>query len=466
MDWKAAVSFVPFTLFVGTAIGLSFGGAIDINLLVGVGISAILVGTFLTKEKGTYWETVFEFMGSKTAMTATLLWLIVGVYGNILKEGHIVEGLVWAAHQLDINATGFTLVVFLFSSLFAVSTGSGFGTISAMSLTLFPAGIALGADPALLGGAILSGAALGDSIAPVSDTAVIAATTQEYADGKESADIGGTVKKRLPLALTALAVALIAYGITGGFHTATSIAALDNTSEHPQGLALLIPTLVVILLSFRKVNIFVALAVGLAVAVGIGLTFNLFTLGSLICVENGKVGGAIVEGIGGMANICILLMVVVSLSGLIIRSGGMDGITGSLNAHVIRSPKGAELAIFGLVSIAGILIAAVNTIANICIAPFVNSIGKQHGLHPYRRATLLATVICTFPFVLPYGGCVLLLQKGIEASGCGMGIQATDVFFTAFYPWALLAVMLVVCLTGYQREKNITDERTDETDTK
>ncbi len=454
MDWKAAVSFVPFTLFVGTAIGLSFWGAIDINLLVGVGIAAILVGTFLTKEKGAYWETVFEFMGSKTAMTATLLWLIVGVYGNILKEGHIVEGLVWAAHQLDINATGFTLVVFLFSSLFAISTGSGFGTISAMSLTLFPAGIALGADPALLGGAILSGAALGDSIAPVSDTAVIAATTQEYADGRGSADIGGTVKRRLPLVLTALVVALIAYGITSGFHTATSITVLDNTSEHPQGLALLIPTLVVILLSFRKVNIFVALAVGLVVAVGIGLTLNLFTLSSLICVENGKVEGAIVEGIGGMANICILLMVVVSLSGLIIRSGGMDSITGSLNAHVIRSPKGAELTIFGLVSVAGILIAAVNTIANICIAPFVNSIGKQHGLHPYRRTTLLATVICTFPFVLPYGGCVLLLQKGIEASGCGMGIQATDVFFTAFYPWALLAVMLVVCLTGYQRDSD------------
>ncbi len=452
MTRKAVVSFVPFALFVGTAIGLSFMGAVDINLLVGIGILAILTGAFLTRDKGTYWETVFEFMGSKTAMTATLLWLIVGVYGNILKEGHIVEGLVWAAHQLHINATGFTLVVFLFSGLFAISTGSGFGTISAMSLTLFPAGIALGAAPTLLGGAILSGAALGDSIAPVSDTAVIAATTQEYADGKGCADIGGTVKKRLPLVLTASVVALIAYGIAGGFHITTSITVLDNTSEHPQGLALLIPTLVVILLSFRKINIFIALAVGLAVAVGIGLTLNLFTLSSLICVENGKVNGAIVEGIGGMANICILLMVVVSLSGLIIRSGGMDGIINNLNAHFIRSSKSAELTIFSLVAVAGILIAAVNTIANICVAPFVNSIGKQHGLHPYRRATLLATVICTFPFVLPYGGCVLLLQKGIEASGCGIGIQATDVFFTAFYPWALLAVMLVVCLTGYQRD--------------
>ncbi len=243
MDWKAAVSFVPFTLFVGTAIGLSFWGAIDINLLVGVGISAILVGTFLTKEKGTYWTTIFEFMGSKTAMTATLLWLIVGVYGSILKEGHIVDGLVWAAHQFDINATWFTLVVFLFSGLFAISTGSGFGTISAMSLTLFPAGIALGADPALLGGAILSGAALGDSIAPVSDTAVIAATTQEYADGKGSADIGGTVKKRLPLVLTALAVALIAYGMANGNYTTPSQAISNSSSTHPQGLALLIPTL-------------------------------------------------------------------------------------------------------------------------------------------------------------------------------------------------------------------------------
>ena len=451
MTRKAIISLVPFALFVGTAIGLSFVGAVDINLLVGVGIVAILFGSFLTQENDTYWETIFDYMGSKTAMTATLLWLMVGVYGNILKEGHMVEGLVWAAHLFDINATGCTLVVFLFSGLFAISTGSGFGTISAMSLTLFPAGIMLGASPALLGGAILSGAALGDSIAPVSDTAVIAATTQEYADGKRVADIGGSVKKRLPFVLAALVVTFITYSLAGGLHTASLHPVQNSTAEHPQGLALLIPTLVVIGLSFRKVNIFVSLATGMAVAIGIGLPLHLFTLDSLVCIADGKVSGAVVEGIGGMANICILLMVVVSLSGLIIRSGCMESITGTLNAHVIRSPRSAELTIFSLVSVAGILIAAVNTIASICIAPFVNSIGKQHGLHPYRRATLLATVICTFPFVLPYGGCVLLLQKGVEASACGVNIQATDVFFTAFYPWALLAMMLVGCLTGYQR---------------
>ena len=444
---------IPFTLFVVSAIGLSFVGAVDINLLVGVGILAILIGALITKDRIGYWDTVFEFFGSRTAVTAALLWLLVGVYGSILKEGYIVEGLMWAAEQLNINGAAFTIVVFLFSALFAISTGSGFGTISTMSMTLFPAGIMLGANPSILGGAILSGAALGDSIAPVSDTAVIAASTQEYADGRQVADIGGTVKNRLLFVLIAAFFTLIAFVVVGLLSYESSATILnEDTAMQPYGLTMLIPTFLVILLSFRRVNIFISLFTGMLLAVAIGFLFQLFGMSELISINNGRVSGAVVNGIASMANICILLMVVVALSGLIIRSGCMDFIIGKLNTHIIRSKRDAELTIFFLVSLAGILIAAVNTIANICIAPFVNSIGRQHALHPYRRATLLATVICTFPFFLPYGGCVLLLQKGIEASACEVSIRATDVFLTAFYPWALFAVMLVVCITGYKRK--------------
>lgn len=453
MRRNAFISLIPFSLFVISAIGISFVGAVDINLLVSIGILAILIGALLTKRKDWYWSTIFEFFGSKTAVTATLLWLIVGIYAAILKEGHIVEGLVWAAERLQIGSTVFTVAVFLFSGLFAISTGSGFGTISAMSITLFPAGIILGANPALLGGAILSGAALGDSIAPVSDTAVIAASTQEYADERQVADIGGTVKDRLLFVLIAAFFTMIAFVIVGLLSNESPATLLDNDTEmQPYGLTMLIPTLLVILLSFRRVNIFISLFTGMLMAVAIGFSFQLFGMSELISISDGKVSGAVVNGIASMANICILLMVVVALSGLIIRSGCMDYIIGKLNSHIIHSKTGAELTIFSLVSLAGILIAAVNTIANICIAPFVNSIGRQHALHPYRRATLLATVICTFPFFLPYGGCVLLLQKGIEASACGVSIRATDVFLTAFYPWTLFLVMLIVCITGYKRK--------------
>ena len=323
-----------------------------------------------------------------------------------------------------------------------------------MSLTLFPAGIAIGAHPALLGGAILSGAALGDSIAPVSDTAIIAATTQEFQDGGRVADVGGTVRHRLPIVLVSIGIAIVVFLVAGAFLSESAVISRASTKDDYKGLALLLPTFVVMALAFRKVNIFVSLFVGIVTAIAIGLGLHLFSFSTLVNVENSKVGGAIVEGIGGMTSICLLLMVVVSLTGLILRSGGMERIISKLNVGVARhpSPRSAELAIFSLVSVAGILIAAVNTIANICIAPFVNSIGKQHGLHPYRRTTLLATVICTFPFVLPYGGCVLLLLKGIEASGVHITMQATDVFFTAFYPWALLVCSLITCFIKHKQK--------------
>ncbi|MBP5366404.1 MAG: hypothetical protein J6Y82_10895 [Bacteroidales bacterium] len=414
--------------------------------MIAIGIAAILFGAVLARGNEAFWNCIFQFFGSRTAMTATMLWLVVGIYGNILKEGQMVEGLVWAASRLHIGSTGFTIAVFLFSGLFAIATGSGFGTISAMSLTLFPAGVVLGGEPALLGGAILSGAALGDSIAPVSDTAVIAASSQQYTDGSV-ADIGGTVKNRLPIVGIAVALAIIAFFIVGTVNEG-AISANPTTSgdAHPLGLAMLIPTIVVIVLSFRKVDIFISLAIGNALAIAIGLCLGLFTPYNLLNIDNGHMGGAIIDGVGGMANICILLMVVVALSGLIIRSGCMDDIVGWLNVHFVRSERSAELIIFSLVAIAGILVAAVNTIANICIAPFVNSIGLKNNIHPYRRATILATVICTFPFILPYGGCALLLQKGIEASLCSVDIGAANVMTSAFYPWALLCTTLLSCL--------------------
>ena len=449
---------LPFALFVGATIILSFFNAININLLVVIGIVAIMIGGIITKNSKGYWATIFEYFGSKTAMTATLLWLIVGVYGNILKEGHIVEGLVWASTRLETLNETFTVVTFLFSGLFAISTGSGFGTISAMSLTLFPAGIAVGANPALLGGAILSGAALGDSIAPVSDTAVIAATTQEYEDGGRTADIGGTIRHRLPIVLTASILTCIFFFVAGRLLPQSPASLSSTISDDWFGLTMILPTLVVIALSFLHVNIFVSLFSGIVLAVLIGTTMGLFGLSDLVCLEGNNVSGAVVDGIAGMANICILLMVVVSLSGLIIRSGCMNSILSFMNRHIRHSTILAELSIFSMTAVSGILIAAVNTIANICIAPFVNSIGKQHQIHPYSRSTILATVICTFPFVLPYGGCMLLLLKGIEASGSNVSMQATDMFLTPFYPWLLLICSFAACFIRNRHNNETTDK--------
>ena len=453
------MALIPFAIFIVITIGLSFANAADLNMMIGAGVVGLLVGMLFVKDLEAYWDTILAGLGSKVGMTAVMLWLVVGIYGNILKSGHIVEGLVWLGAQLNMSGAAFTVAAFVFAALFAMATGSGFGTISTMSFILYPAGILLGSNPAVLAGAILSGAAVGDNLAPVSDTTIIAATSQEYNNKEGAADIGGTVRTRSPLVIVGFVVAAVLFFIFGGSGGATldpnHAAELLAAYQMPAGLLLLIPTALVIYLAVRGKNIFACLGIGCVVAIVIGLVAGLFDFSAIVAIEDGALVGAIPSGVAGMTTVSILLILVVSMGELLTRSGCMEATVNWLNSSVIKSPRGAELAIFSLSTIFGILIAAINTIANICVAPFVNAIGRKNNLHPYRSANILATTICSFPFFVPFGGCVLLLLGGLSSMKDAYPflpeLAATDMFFTAFYPWAIWVVTLVACITGWGR---------------
>ena len=425
-------------------------------MMVGTGVVALLIGMIFCKDVNGYWDVILEGLGSKVAMTAVMLWLVVGIYGNILKLGHIVEGLVWLSVKMGVSGRLFTVFAFIFSALFASATGSGFGTISTMSFILYPAGILLGSNPAVLAGAILSGAGFGDNFAPVSDTTIIAATSQEYKYKSGEADISSTVKERFLYVMVAAAIAIVLFFIFGGSgQTSEEAQTMLAQYQMPLGLLLLIPTLVVIIMAVKGINIFAALGTGIILAIVIGLAAGLFDLSALISIGDGSIGGAIPNGVAGMFNVSILLMVVVAMGQLLIASGCMEAVVDCLNNSVVKTERDAELSLFVLSTLFGILIAAINTIANICVAPFVNAIGKNNDLHPYRRANILATTICSFPFFLPYGGCVLLLLGGLSSMTDTYSflpkLGAGSMMFTSFYNWAIWVVMLVCCITGIGR---------------
>lgn len=452
------MALVPFAIFIVITIGLSFINAADLNMMIGAGVIGLLVGMLFAKNVDEYWEVILEGLGSKVGMTAVILWLIVGIYGNVLKSGHIVEGLVWLSVQLHMSGAAFTVAAFVFSAAFAMATGSGFGTISTMSFIIYPAGILLGSNPAVLAGAILSGAAVGDNLAPVSDTTIIAATSQEYTNKDGTADIGGTVRTRAPFVIVGGIIAAVMFFVFGGSgHVMDAAQAEALLAQHqmPAGLLLLIPTIIVIILALRAVNIFAALGVGILTAIIIGLGAGLFEFSALFAIKDGVVTGAIPSGIAGMTTVSILLVLVVSMGQLLICSGCMETTVNWLNETVIKTPRGAELAIFVLATIFGILIAAINTIANICVGPFINAIGRKNKLHPYRRANILATTICSFPFFVPFGGCVLLLLGGISSMEDTYPflppLAPTDMIFTAYYPWVIWFVTMIACIIGKGR---------------
>lgn len=452
-------ALIPFGIFIIITISLSFLNAADLNMMIASGIIGLMLGMFFCEDKDAYWNVIIEGLGSDVGMTAVLIWLVVGIYGSILKSGQIVEGLVWLSCKLGVRGAAFTVVAFIFSAVFAVATGTGFGTIATMGFIIYPAGLLLGSNPVVLGGAILSGAAFGDNLAPVSDTTIISATSQMYNNKEGSAEIGGVVKSRFKYVIVAGIIAVVLFWLFGESDVVTNAESASDILaqyQNPMGLLLLIPTAVVIAMAVRGNSIFKTLTIGILLAVVIGVVAGLFTIQDLISIEGGSVVGAIPDGVAGMTTVSILLMVVVSMGNLLIKSGCMEATVDWLNEKVIKTPRGADIAIFSLSTIFGILIAAINTIANICVSPFVNAIGQRNGLHPYRRADVLSTAVCSFPFFVPYGGCVLLLIGTMNSvSSTYSFVQPLDpsaLFFSAFYSWAVWFVTLFACISGWGRE--------------
>ena len=427
------MSLVPFIVFIVITIGLSFINAADLNMMIASGVIGLIVGMLLVKDKPRYWDIVLEGLGDKMAMTAVLIWLIVGIYGSVLKSGHLVEGLVWLSVKLHLSGAGFCVATFLFSATFALATGAAFGTVAAMSYILYPVGILMGCNPAVLGGAIISGAIFGDNIAPVSDTTIVSTTGQTYTKKSGSAEIGGAVKDRSKYVIVTFLISIVLYAIFGG-------------AKSGQGL--------VIGMAVMGNNLFVTLPVGIIIAVAVGLGGGLFGFSDLFRIENGAAMGAFPDGVAGMLSVCILLMVVVSMGSLLISSGYMEELVEHLSRN-IKTTRGAELLIFLFSSVFSVLISAINTIPNICASPLVNAVGQKAKLHPYRRANFLAVACDSFNACMPFGGSVLLLlgiMKTLSTTYDFVEVLSPNAFlFTCFYPCILWFVMLFAILIGWGR---------------
>ena len=115
-----------------------------------------------------------------------------------------------------ISGIGLLFVAFVFFATCIVSTatGSSIGTMFTAFPIFYTAGIILGGSPMFLAGAIVSGAIFGDNLAPISDTTIASASTQQFRDGRP-ADVGGCVKTRFKYSIVAGSIALVLFAILG-----------------------------------------------------------------------------------------------------------------------------------------------------------------------------------------------------------------------------------------------------------
>lgn len=450
------VSFIPVVIFLFFCI-LYFivFKAFEMYALAMGAFVALMIGAIFVK-KGNYsrfWDSVYE--GVKEAVPIAVLLFVIGIFAQLIKFTNISAGFVWLADLLGVNGGLFTAFTFLTVCIISTATGSSIGTMFTCFPIFYPAGVLLGCNPSVLAGALVSAAVFGDNLAPISDTTIISAGTQEYTKREGLADVGGCVSSRLKYSIAAGSISFILFWIFGGGGTVGEGAKdILVNNMNPTTLVMLIPVAVMLIVAVKTRDIYKAITIGILLGTGIGLGFRLLTFRDVISVADGTPVGFLTDGIQGMMSTVTLVISVYGIMGVLNGAGTLEKITnGILNSKLGKTVRGAELAMMLGISLTTLLFGGVTSASMTTFGKVQNEIGKRVGLHPYRRSNLLDgfanAIVLTVPFLSVFVFIGALLTKGYDFVE---PLSLTAVGAGMFYCRILFLVLLFSVLTGWGRQ--------------
>lgn len=223
----------------------------------------------------------------------------------------------------------------------------------------------------------------------------------------------------------AIATAIILTVVTLGYG---NIA----TQSYEYDIIKVLPYILVLAGALIGVNVFVLLGSGILFAGAVGILSNSFGILGFI--------GAISEGLGGMYELSLLVIVVGGVVSLIKFNGGIDYILHFITSK-IKSKKGAEFGIAALVSVID-LCTANNTIAIVTAGPLAKDIAEKYDIDPRKTASILDIFSSCWQGVIPYGA-QLLTAAGIA------GISPVEIIKYLYYP-GLMFICGIAAITFSQ----------------
>lgn len=356
----------------------------------------------------------------RNIMMMVVIFILAGAFAKTATEMGAIDAAVDMAIYL-LPANMLTVGIFIAACFISLSVGTSVGTIAALAPVAIGVAARTGMPEAFMLGVTISGAMFGDNLSFISDTTIVATRTQGC---KMSDKFKVNVRIALPIAVI---TAVIYYFMGGG-------AAVMQQQTDIQ-IVKIMPYMVVLLTAILGVNVFVVLSLGILLS---GLTGIL--TGSLGMWEWVS---AINSGVGDMGELIVVTLLAAGVLRVIRYNGGIEWITRKMTARV-KSSKGAEASIAGLVGLANVCTAN-NTIALIIAGPIAKDIAVKYNVDPRRSASILDMFSCTVQGILPYGA-QLLMAAGLSK------VSPVGIIPYLYYPLLLGVGTAVAIATGYPRK--------------
>jgi NhaC family Na+:H+ antiporter len=353
--WALVPVVALIALLAGTIIGLEGSG--HLPLVLGACVAGLVAWAH-----GHRWEElqVGIIKAINLALVAILILLTIGVLmGTWLASGIVPAFIAWGLDLL--SPSWFLPATCAVCSVVSLVSGSSWSTAGTVGLAMIGVGNAMGIDPAMTAGAVISGSYFGDKLSPMSDTT-------NLAPAMAGTDLFTHVRHMLWTTVPSWTLAMIGFAFVGagleGTADAASIAAITEVLEreyHPGLIHLAVPAVVAVMVGF-KLAALPTLLTGALLGGVLAATQGVEPKDVLAAAMTGYVpatGSAEVDellargGMNSMASTVLLVLCAMSFGGIMEHTGQLRTLaskslaaaksTGSLIAATILTAIGVNI---------------------------------------------------------------------------------------------------------------------------
>ena len=437
---------LPLIVMILAMILLAVNGMRSTKNFWSAGFLAVIVGFFVYKDKEQFQEALITGIRDKILGIMILIFLLAGVLSKILSASHVVQGMLWAASQMNLSPGLVPLICFLVSALLSTSTGSAASSVGTLTPIMVPMALAMGGNIGVVCGAILSGAAFGDNLAPISDTTIASSLTQEVS-------VIRVVRSRLKYSLIGGAIAAVLFLIVGMRTVDSQIAqTMTVDATYASSLVFLIIPILIIVLMLNKANFFTALIISEIVGFIMLFAFGFISLTEVVASD-----GLIVSAFNGMIGSIIFFIFIFLTVSLIRKAGVLDALLKSLKKYA-KSDRTAEIASGAMVSIMSIAISSGTSAITFC-GPIIRSLMRPFRIDRARAANLLDGLGCGIGYLVPTNvGCLVLASLAVASGAVAEGFNPIEFIGFNFYSMALVVVYWFAILSGWGRTHETDEE--------
>lgn len=266
---EALASLISLILGIGISVAI-FGLHPQIPILLGVGVAGLVAWRC-----GYDWPAIETGMvnGIMRSVPAIMLFILIGILVGVWIIAGVVPTMLYYGLKM-LSADIFLPTTLLICAVTSLATGSSWGTSGTIGVALIGIGGGLGFPLPIVAGAVISGAYFGDKMSPLSDTTNLASSMA-------GTDLYTHIRHMFNTTSIAFGITLVIEIILGlkysaAIDSSNNIAQLQYLLETSFTInpLMLIPPLVLIVASVKKIPPLPGVALGVLVAAALGFLFQ------------------------------------------------------------------------------------------------------------------------------------------------------------------------------------------------